>query len=105
MWDPRTGRPWYNAIVWQDTRTADLVSTLTAKRALLIEQTGLPPATYFSSLKLRWMLDNVPGLRDAARDGRALFGTVDTWVIWNLTGGTTEACTSPIPPTPAARSS
>ena len=53
----------------------------------LIERTGLPPATYFSSLKLRWMLDNVNGLREAALEGRALFGTVDTWVIWNLTGG------------------
>ena len=87
VWDPRTGRPWHNAIVWQDTRTADLVSTLTPKRERLIEQTGLPPTTYFSSLKLRWILDNVPGLREAARDGRAIFGTVDTWVIWNLTGG------------------
>jgi glycerol kinase len=88
VWDPHTGRPWHNAIVWQDTRTADLVTTLTAKRSRLIDKTGLPPATYFSSLKLRWMLDNVPGLREAAHDGRALFGTVDTWVIWNLTGGT-----------------
>jgi glycerol kinase len=87
VWDPRTGRPWHNAIVWQDTRTADLVATLTPQRERLIAQTGLPPATYFSSLKLRWMLDNVPGLREAARDGRAVFGTVDTWVIWNLTGG------------------
>ena len=87
VWDPRTGRPWHNAIVWQDTRTADLVNTLTSKRARLIEQTGLPPTTYFSSLKLRWMLDNVAGLRDAARNGHAIFGTVDTWVIWNLTGG------------------
>jgi len=88
VWDPRTGRPWHNAIVWQDTRTADLVSTLTPQRSRLIEQTGLPPATYFSSLKLRWLLDHVAGLREAARDGGALFGTVDTWVIWNLTGGT-----------------
>ena len=87
VWDPRTGRPWHNAIVWQDTRTADLVSTLTPQRSQLIALTGLPPATYFSSLKLRWMLDNVTGLRKAARDGHALFGTVDTWVIWNLTGG------------------
>jgi glycerol kinase len=87
VWDPRTGRPWHNAIVWQDTRTADLVATLTPHRERLIAQTGLPPATYFSSLKLRWMLDNVAGLREAARDGRAVFGTVDTWVIWNLTGG------------------
>ena len=88
VWDPRTGRPWHNAIVWQDTRTAELVATLTLQRERLIAQTGLPPATYFSSLKLRWMLDNVAGLREAARDGRAVFGTVDTWVIWNLTGGT-----------------
>jgi len=87
VWDPRTGRPWHNAIVWQDTRTADLVATLASQRERLIAQTGLPPATYFSSLKLRWMLDNVAGLREAAHDGRAIFGTVDTWVIWNLTGG------------------
>jgi glycerol kinase len=87
VWDPQTGRPWHNAIVWQDTRTADLVATLTPQRERLIAQTGLPPATYFSSLKLRWLLDHVPGLRDAARTGRAVFGTVDTWVIWNLTGG------------------
>jgi glycerol kinase len=88
VWDPKTGRPWHNAIVWQDTRTAELVATLTPHRERLIAETGLPPATYFSSLKLRWMLDNVAGLREAARDGRAVFGTVDTWVIWNLTGGT-----------------
>jgi glycerol kinase len=88
VWDPRTGRPWHNAIVWQDTRTADLINTIAPKRAWLIERTGLPPTTYFSSLKLRWMLDNVPGLREAAGDGRAIFGTIDTWVIWNLTGGT-----------------
>jgi glycerol kinase len=87
VWDPRTGRPWHNAIVWQDTRTSDLVNTLTATRARLIDKTGLPPATYFSSLKLRWMLDNVAGLRAAAQEGHALFGTIDTWVIWNLTGG------------------
>ena len=88
VWDPKTGRPWHNAIVWQDTRTAELVATLTPHRERLIAETGLPPPTYFSSLKLRWMLDNVAGLREAARDGRAVFGTVDTWVIWNLTGGT-----------------
>ena len=88
VWDPKTGRPWHNAIVWQDTRTAELVATLTPQRERLIAETGLPPATYFSSLKLRWMLDNVAGLREAARDGGAVFGTIDTWVIWNLTGGT-----------------
>jgi glycerol kinase len=87
VWDPRNGRPWYNAIVWQDTRTADLVATLASKKARLIEQTGLPPATYFSALKLQWILDNVAGAREAARNGDALFGTIDTWAIWNLTGG------------------
>jgi glycerol kinase len=87
VWDRRNGRPFGNAIVWQDTRTAEAVATLTSKRARLIELTGLPPATYFSALKLRWMLDHIPGLLDAARDGHALFGTVDSWVIWNLTGG------------------
>jgi len=87
VWDPRTGRPWYNALVWQDTRTADLVPRLMPERDRLIEKTGLPPATYFSAPKLRWLLDNVAGLRDAARDGRAVFGTIDSWVIWNLTGG------------------
>jgi len=87
VWDPRTGRPWYNAIVWQDTRTDQSVNALQPQRARLIERTGLPPATYFSALKLRWILDSVEGVRDAARNGHALFGTVDSWVIWNLTGG------------------
>jgi glycerol kinase len=87
VWDPRTGRPWYNAIVWQDTRTDRALAALEEQRSLLIERTGLPPATYFSALKLRWILDNVTGVREAAREGHALFGTVDTWVIWNLTGG------------------
>jgi glycerol kinase len=87
VWNRRNGRPFGNAIVWQDTRTAEAVATLTPKRERLIERTGLPPATYFSALKLRWMLDHIPGLRDAAHDGAALFGTVDSWVIWNLTGG------------------
>ncbi len=88
VWDPKTGRPWHNAIVWQDTRTDRLVAALEQKRDWLCERTGLPPATYFSSTKLRWILDNVDGVRDAARHGSAVFGTIDSWVIWNLTGGT-----------------
>ena len=86
-WNPRTGRPWHNAIVWQDTRTDRAVTALEPHRALLCERTGLPPATYFSAPKLRWMLDHVNGLREAADRGDALFGTVDAWIIWNLTGG------------------
>src|SRR5262245_10950593 len=87
VWDPLTGRPWYNAIVWQDTRTDREVQALAPRRAELCERTGLPPATYFSASKLRWILDHVEGVRDAAERGHALFGTIDTWLIWNLTGG------------------
>jgi glycerol kinase len=89
VWNPKTGRPWYNAIVWQDTRTDRIVSALdrTPKGQLIRDRTGLPPATYFSGAKLQWILENVDGVRDAAERGEAVFGTVDTWVIWNLTGG------------------
>ena len=61
VWNPKTGQPWYNAIVWQDTRTKAIVRGLESKRAMLRERTGLPPATYFSASKLRWILDNVDG--------------------------------------------
>ena len=87
VWNPKTGQPWYNAIVWQDTRTDRIVSALEPKRQLLYERTGLPPATYFSATKLQWILENVDGVRAAAERGEAVFGNVDTWVIWNLTGG------------------
>jgi glycerol kinase len=87
VWDRRTGRPWHNAIVWQDTRTDRDVQALGSHRQVLCDRTGLPPATYFSSTKLRWILDHVDGVRQAAERGDALFGTIDTWVIWNLTGG------------------
>jgi glycerol kinase len=87
VWNPRTGRPWYNAIVWQDTRSEPIVRALRPHDALLRERTGLPPATYFSASKLQWILDNVDGVRSAADRGEAVFGTIDTWVIWNLTGG------------------
>jgi glycerol kinase len=88
VWDPRTGRPWCNAIVWQDTRTDRDVQAMASHRTELCELTGLPPATYFSSSKLRWILEHVEGVREAAERGHALFGTIDSWVIWNLTGGT-----------------
>ena len=87
VWNPKNGRPWYNAIVWQDTRTDRIVSALEPRRALLYERTGLPPATYFSATKLLWILENVDGVREAVERGEAVFGNVDTWVIWNLTGG------------------
>jgi glycerol kinase len=90
VWDIRTGRPYLNAIVWQDTRTAEIVDGLIAAGAasLLEERTGLPPATYFSGPKLRWALDHVDGLAADVSAGRAVAGTVDSWLIWNLTGGT-----------------
>jgi len=88
VWDPRTGRPWYNAIVWQDTRTDRDIQALSSHRDELCRRTGLPPATYFSASKLRWILDRVDGVREAAASGGAVCGTIDTWVIWNLTGGT-----------------
>jgi glycerol kinase len=78
VWDPATGRPWCNAIVWQDTRTAARVAALERHRSLLCERTGLPPATYFSSSKLQWILESVDGVRDAARRGHAVFGTIDS---------------------------
>ena len=87
VWDPTTGEPLCNAIVWQDTRTRDLCQQLIADDLELTfrEKTGLPVATYFSGPKLKWMLDHVPGLREKAEAGQALFGTVDAWLIWNLT--------------------
>ena len=89
VWDKRTGRPFHNAIVWQDTRTAHIASALDkdGRGDVIRHKAGLPPATYFSGGKLQWLLDNVDGLREAAERGDALFGTPDTWVVWNLTGG------------------
>ncbi len=89
LWDRNTGAPLHNALVWQDTRTADLVAAYARDggQDRFRSRTGLPLATYFSGLKLRWLLDNVPGARQKAAGGDALFGTVDTWLLWNLTGG------------------
>ncbi len=89
VWDRNTGLPYCNAIVWQDTRTDKLCKEFGSEfgQDRFREQTGLPLATYFSGPKIRWMLDNVPGLREAAERGDALFGNMDTWLIWKLTGG------------------
>ena len=89
VWDRATGKPVYNAIVWQDTRTAGICDELAREggQDRLRAKTGLPLATYFSGPKIRWILDNVPGVRARAEAGEILCGTVDTWCIWNLTGG------------------
>ncbi len=89
LWNRRTGQPLHNALVWMDTRTDELVARFTAEYGAdyLRGRTGLPISTYFSGLKLRWLLDHVPGARKKAEVGEALFGTVDTWLAWNLTGG------------------
>src|SRR5918992_476766 len=90
VWDRNTGEPVHNALVWQDTRTDRLVDELSRDggQARFQEQVGLPLATYFSGPKVRWILDNVDGARDKAEAGDLVFGNMDTWVIWNLTGGT-----------------
>ncbi|MEU2284592.1 glycerol kinase GlpK [Streptomyces sp. NPDC013178] len=88
IWDPETGEPYYNAIVWQDTRTDSIAAALEREHGDLIRRkTGLPPATYFSGGKIKWILENVDGVREAAERGRAVFGNTDAWVLWNLTGG------------------
>ena len=89
VWDRRTGQPYYNAIVWQDTRTDGICNDLAADggQDRFRDKTGLPLATYFSGPKIKWILDNVPEARRAAKEGHALFGTIETWVIWWLTGG------------------
>src|SRR5918996_698488 len=89
VWDRRTGRPYHNAVVWQDTRTDRMTAALQrdGHGEVIRRKTGLPPATYFSGGKLKWILDNVDGVRAAAERGEAIFGTIDSWVIWNLTGG------------------
>lgn len=89
VWDPRTGEPLHPAIVWQDTRTRQLCQRLAEDGGMdrYRERTGLPLATYFSGPKLHWLLTEVKGLRAAAERGEVLAGTIDSWLIWNLTGG------------------
>jgi glycerol kinase len=89
LWNRATGAPLHPALVWMDTRTKPLVDRLTTQGVgdLLRARTGLSPATYFSAAKLAWLLENVSGARQMAQCGDALFGTIDSWLIWNLTGG------------------
>jgi glycerol kinase len=90
LWDRSTGRPVHNAVVWQDTRTAALCAELGGAQGQdrFRDATGLPLASYFSGPKIAWLLDHVPGLRRRAENGEIAFGTIDSWLIWNLTGGT-----------------
>ncbi len=89
VWHRKTGQPYHNAIVWQDTRTDQIAAALDrdGRGDVIRRKAGLPPATYFSGGKLQWLLENVPGLREDAERGEALFGTPDVWVLWNMTGG------------------
>ena len=90
LWDRATGEPIHNAIVWQCRRTADIADALREKRGvseLVAEKTGLHIDAYFSATKIKWLLDHVPGARERAERGEILFGTVETWLIWRLTGG------------------
>ena len=89
VWDAETGEPVYNAIVWQDRRTADYCDELRARGLtdMIRSKTGLILDPYFSGTKVRWILENVPGARERANAGKLRFGTVDSWLVWNLTGG------------------
>jgi glycerol kinase len=89
LWNRKTGRPVANALVWQDTRVDDYVTELSREAGLdrFRAKTGLPLSTYFSSLKIRWLLDHVPGVRDQAQAGDVIFGNIDTFLTWHLSGG------------------
>ena len=88
LWNCKTGQPLHNALVWQDTRVEDLVAEFSRDggQDRFRERTGLPLATYFSGLKIRWILDHVPGARRLADEGDVLFGNIDTYLVWKLTG-------------------
>jgi glycerol kinase len=89
VWDVETGQPLHNAIVWQDTRTADFLATLdSASTDLITRKSGLPVAPYFAGSKMHWFINNVPAVQSAIESGRARMGTVDSWLLWNLTGAT-----------------
>jgi glycerol kinase len=89
VWNKKTGTPVHNAIVWQDTRTDRICDELARDggQDRFRQKVGLPLATYFSGPKIKWMIDNVPGVREGAESGDIVFGNMDTWVVWNLTGG------------------
>jgi glycerol kinase len=89
VWNKETGEPYYNAIVWQDTRTDKIASKLErdGHGDTIRHRAGIPPATYFSAGKIQWILENVDGVREAAEEGKAVFGNTDSWLLWHLTGG------------------
>ncbi|MBC2716188.1 MAG: glycerol kinase GlpK [Desulfobacteraceae bacterium] len=89
VWNPATGQPYYNAIVWQDTRTEELCKNLAVNGNMdcFRKKVGLPLATYFSGPKIKWIIENIKGVKQAVEKGEALFGNMDTWLIWWLTGG------------------
>jgi len=88
VWNPKTGQPWCNAIVWQDTRNDRQISELRPSEGELIRsKAGIPPSTYFSAGKIQWILENIPGVKKAATRGEAFCGNIDTWILWNLSGG------------------
>ncbi|MEM4462529.1 MAG: FGGY family carbohydrate kinase, partial [Candidatus Bathyarchaeia archaeon] len=94
VWDVRSGLPLYNAIVWQCRRTSSLVDYLRANYMdLIVNRTGLIPDPYFSATKIWWLLDNIPDLRVKVEKGEAVFGTIDTWIIWNMTRGSRDCLT------------
>jgi glycerol kinase len=88
-WDATTGKPLHNALVWQDTRTAEFMDNLSdAQKELIIHRTGLAIAPYFSASKMKWLIDNIPAVAGAVKAGTARIGTIDSWILWNLSGGT-----------------
>jgi glycerol kinase len=105
IWDRESGEPIHNAVVWQDTRTAELVRELEGGEGpdRLRERVGLPLSTYFSGPKIAWILDRVPGARTRAQAGELAFGTIDSWLLWNLRAAPAAASTRPTPRMPAVR--
>ena len=86
VWDKNTGAPLYNAIVWQDTRTQKFLDSISEpNKKVITHKSGLTIAPYFSGSKMNWFIENVPAVKDAIAGGRALFGTIDSWLLWNLT--------------------
>ncbi|VAX34373.1 Glycerol kinase, partial [hydrothermal vent metagenome] len=91
LWDRKTGKPVYNAIVWQCRRTKEICDRLAEHSHIIREKTGLPLDPYFSATKIKWIIENIEGVREQIDKGNILFGTVDSWILWNLTGGKVHA--------------